>query len=215
MEKINVNVKPEYVVHLPENYNSEKKYSLFIALHGDGICNIKEFSGYWKPDVFLKNNFILAYVQSSQVICHNGHGWLKDLKKANKDIKACYDLILKEYSVDERSLFIGGFSGGAIAATNFTFSNIISIKGFIGLCTEEKPEAFTIANVELAAKRGVKGVFMEGELVLPMEEEDEMLKIFAEVGLSFEYYINKGIGHRAPDDFDEKLSQALRFILGS
>lgn len=54
---------------------------------------------------------------------------------------------------------------------------------------------------------------MEGELVLSMESKEEMLKVFDEVNLPYEYYINKGIGCRAPDYFYEKLSRAIKCIL--
>ncbi|WP_432663673.1 hypothetical protein R9X47_24215 [Wukongibacter baidiensis] len=213
LDKLKANTKAKYVVHLPANYNSEKKYPLFIALHGDGISNMQELSGYWKPDVFIENNFIFAYIQSSQVVCHNGHGWLDDTETARRDIKDCYDSIAKKYLIDESSILIGGFSGGAITSVDFTMSHIFPIKGFIALCPEIKPEAFTKKNVRLAAQRGIKGVFMEGELVLPMESEEEMIKTFDEVGLPYEYYINKGVGHCAPKDFDDKLRKALKFIL--
>lgn len=211
--EINSRAKAEYEVHLPEKYDPEKKYPIFIALHGDGVCNIKEFSQYWKPDVFLANNFIFVYIQSSQAICHNGYGWLKDLVNARRDIKECYDSIVKSYSVNESTIFIGGFSGGAIATIDFIMSNVLPIKGFICLCPHEKPETFSKENVELAAARGVKGIFMEGELELPIECEEEMLREFDEAGLCYAYYINNGVGHRAPDDFDDKLRQALNFVL--
>uniref|UniRef100_UPI003D7B6A62 hypothetical protein n=1 Tax=Wukongibacter sp. M2B1 TaxID=3088895 RepID=UPI003D7B6A62 len=213
LNELKEKTKIKYLVHLPADYNPEKEYPLFIALHGDGIANMEELSGYWKPDVFLNNNFIFAYIQSSQVICHNGYGWLNDMETARRDIKSCYDYIVKEYLIDENFILVGGFSGGAITSIDFTMSNILPIKGFIALCPEIKPEAFTKENVKLAAKRGVKGVFMEGELVLPMESEEEMIKTFDEVGLSYEYYINKGVGHCAPKDFDDKLTRALKFIL--
>jgi predicted esterase len=205
--------RPEYVVHLPQNYNPLKRYPLFIALHGHGMCNNKEFSRYWKPDAFLAQNFIFAYVQSSQVICKNGYGWLDSAETSRRDIKECYDRIAKKYSIDDGSILIGGFSGGAITSVDFTLSNIIPIRGFIALCPEIKPEAFTKENVEVAAARGVRGVFMEGELVLPIKCEEEMLDAFKEAGLSCKYYVNKGKGHEAPNDLDDKLKMALEYIL--
>jgi len=213
MEKLKEKSKVKYEVHLPENYDPKKKYPLFIGLHGDGICNIEEFSQYWKPDVFLTNDFIFAYLQSSQVICHNGYGWLNDAKLARQDIKECYEVISKKYSVDQDNIIIGGFSGGAQTTLEIVMDNTIPIKGFIGLCAEEKTESFTKENVKLAAERGVKGVLLEGELVLPIESEEEMMKEFDEVGLQYEYYINKGIGHNPPKDFDEKLIKSLDFIM--
>jgi predicted esterase len=213
LAELNKVTKVEYVVHLPKDHDKQKQYPLFLALHGHGMCNIKEFSQYWKPDIFLDHNFIFAYVQSSQVVCQNGYGWLDSPETSRRDIKECYDRIAQEYLIDEDSILIGGFSGGAITAIDFTMSNVIPIRGFIALCPEIKPEAFTRENVQLASERGVRGVIMEGELALPLKSEEEMLDTFKETGLSYEYYINKGVGHEPPDDFDDKLNMALEFIL--
>ena len=65
--EVQKNSKMEYKVFLPENYDKNKQYPLFITLHGDGNgCNIEDFSQDWKPDPLLKRGFIAAYVQSSQ-----------------------------------------------------------------------------------------------------------------------------------------------------
>lgn len=204
--------KLEYSVHLPIGYAEEKQYPLFFVLHGDG-GNIEEFSEYWESDVFLQKGFIVVYIQSSQVLRHKGYGWLKNPEITRRDVLSCFDLVSKKYLIDNSCILIGGFSGGAIAAVDISVSNVLPIKGFISLCPEIKPDSFTKENVESAVNRGVKGVFMEGEKVIPMPDEEEMIKIFKEVGLPFQYIINKGIGHRAPDDFSEKLNEALQFIL--
>ncbi|MCM1988856.1 hypothetical protein [Oceanirhabdus seepicola] len=200
----------KYAVHLPSNYIEGKKYPLFIALHGDP-GNIGEFSEYWKPDEFLKSDFIFVYVQSSQLYHHNGYGWLINSLISRNDIKKCYNLILNNYSIDEKYVVVGGFSGGAITALDITFANVIPIKGFIAL-GPDIPESFTNENVKLAAERGVRGIFMEGEVLIPLEEQDEMIKVFEEVNLPYEFYVNKGIGHAIPYDLPDKLNKALSFI---
>jgi len=160
--KAKANATMEYEVRLPENYDPNKKYPLFLALHGHGICNIKEFSTGWRPDVFIRRGFIFAYLQSSQILCYEGYGWLDDLDKANEDIKKCIDSITSEYPVDKSPVFIGGYSGGAIASVNFALSGLVPVEGLIALCPEIKPPAFTNENVREAVKRGLKCVFMEG-----------------------------------------------------
>jgi predicted esterase len=212
LKKAKASADIAYKVFVPESCRKDKKYPLFIALHGHGICSIEEFSAYWKPDVFTKRGFIFAYLQSSQVLCHNGYGWMDDYEKAVRDIEKGIKAIAAEYPVDETSVIIGGFSGGAIAAVNFAMSGIKPVNGFLCVCPEEKPPAFTRENVRKAAGSGMRGVFMEGELVLPIADEDEMRRIFSEEGLPCEYYVNKGIGHETPDDLDAKLEQALKFI---
>ena len=204
----------KYKVYLPANYKEEKKSPLFIVLHGDGSGgNIEEFSTQWQPNTLLNKGFIVIYIQSSQMLYHNNYGWLKNPLKTRKDIKDWYELVSKEYSVDEESILIGGFSGGSIAAMDITLANVIPIKGFISLCPVLKPNAFNIENVDNLSKRGVRGVIMEGETELPVLNEEEMMKAFDNLGVKYKYYINKGIGHSFPKDFNYKLIEGIEFIL--
>lgn len=204
------NTKLKYSIHFPNNYDEEKKYPLFIALHGNP-GNINEFSEYWKVDEFLKKDFIVLYTQSSQLYQHNGFVWLKNPLRAREDIKKCYNEVLKKHSIDEKCVLIGGFSGGAITALDITFSNVIPIKGFIAI-GPETPESFTKENVKAAVERGIRGVFMEGEIIMPVKEQEDMIKVFQELGFKYEFYINEGIGHAIPVDLDKKLNDALNFI---
>lgn len=232
--------KFRYAIDVPEGYTKEKRYPLFFNLHGDGE-NIEIHSQYWKSDVLLRKGFIVVSIQASQVTHHNGYAWLKrifnveksgewkDLEhvyplsedsylikacynSAYEEIKACYDLVLQQYSIDKECIIIGGFSGGATAAIDITMANIIPIKGFISLCSQ-KPKSFTKENIEIANQRGIKGVFMEGEDDTPVQEVEEMIKICEERGVPYQYNINKGIGHWYPEDLDDKLEQALNFIM--
>lgn len=200
----------KYEVHLPADYNKDKTYPLFIALHGDP-GNIDEFSEYWKPDESLEKGFIFVYVQASQLYRHNGYSWTMNSLISRNEIKECYSLILKEYSIDENCVIIGGFSGGAITALDITFANIIPIRGFIAV-GPDLPKSFTRENVNLAAERGVRGIFMEGEVLIPLDEQEEMIRVFEEVDLQYEFYVNKGVGHAIPKDLSEKISKALSFI---
>jgi predicted esterase len=210
LAKANEKTSFKYDVNLPVNYTEGKRYPLFIALHGDP-GNIGEFSEYWKHDEFLKKDFIFVYVQSSQLYRYNGFSWTMNPLISRNDIKECYNLLLQEYFIDDECVIIGGFSGGAITALDITFANIIPIKGFIAI-GPDFPESFTKENVKLAAERGVGGVFMEGEVIIPLKEQEEMIKVFEDVGLPYEFYVNKGIGHAIPQDLPAKINKALSFI---
>ncbi len=216
-EKNNINLenarkeaKPKFIVHTPKDYTSEKKYPLFIALHGDP-GSIDEFSQYWKPEEFLKNDFIFAYIQSSQLLIQHGYGWTGNLLISRNEIKECYKLILEQYSIDHGCVLIGGFSGGAIAAMEVTMCNDIPIKGFIAL-GPDLTVSFNKENVRLASKRGVKAVLMEGEVIMHSSGLDEIINTFEDTGLSYKFIVNEGIGHAVPRDLSCKLSEAIQFI---
>lgn len=232
--------KFQYIIDLPEGYAKEKKYPLFINLHGDGD-NIEFHTQYWKSDALLRKGFIVVNIQASQVIQHNGYAWLKGVFNAERngewkdldymypiseddyfikecynsaydEIKNCYDAVLQQYSIDKECIIIGGFSGGATAAIDITIANIIPVKGFISLCSQ-KPKSFTKKNIEIAYQREIRGVFMEGEEDVPVQEVEEMIGIFKDLRVPYQYYINKGIGHWYPENLDDKLEQGLDFIL--
>jgi len=206
--------KMEYSVHLPAGFIEGQAYPLFIALHGDGGGgNLADFSWRWKAEPFTMQGYIVGYVQSSQILYTNNYGWLGDPAVARKDIYNCYHIISEKYVIDPENILIGGFSGGAITAVDLTLAGELPIKGFVALCPELKPEHFTPENVARAAQRGIRGVFMEGELVMPMADEAEMLAAFEHAGLPCKLVVNQGVGHWFPDDLVAKLNDAVSFIL--
>lgn len=203
-----------YQVHLSPGHEQEKPAPLMLVLHGDGLGgDIKYQSWFWKPQVMLERGMVVVYVQSSQMKSPGCFGWLKDFTIAKKDIKECFDQVLANYSIELDRIYMGGFSGGAIMSTETALANDLPVKGWIGLCPEIKPVSFSRENLELAKKRGLRAVFLEGELKAWLDDEKEMLRLFEEVKFPYRSVINQGIEHAFPADFDQKLNQALDFIL--
>lgn len=213
LQQAKENSKFKYEIHLPKAYDKIKKHPLFFCLHGDGFgCNIKNTSWNWKADVLLEKGYIVVYAQSSQMYFHNSFGWLSDPALSRKELKACYEQLLLDYSIDETCILIGGFSGGATTSLDAAFHNTIPIKGVIALCPGDY-----LGNIELkdATKLAeTKIVILEGE-----QDTDpvvqHLLMLFKESGLAHEYYINKGIGHTYPKDLAEKTLKAVEFIVGN
>ena len=54
---------------------------------------------------------------------------------------------------------------------------------------------------------------MEGEIKMPMADEQAMVELFQAVGFPYQFYVNQGIGHVFPWDFREKLGQAIAFVM--
>ncbi|MEG0309164.1 MAG: hypothetical protein RR636_14575 [Clostridium sp.] len=226
-------LKFEYIVYVPKGYDKEKKYPLFFNFHGDGD-NTEYHKKYWKPDWLISKGFIVVYVQSSQLRYHNSYVWIKKeihLKEDDgengsskfrggksetysslyEEFKHCYNQILNEYSVDEKKIVIGGFSGGAMAVIDIAIADIIPIKGAIALCSL-KPKTFTQENIKMLLRKSIKLVFMEGEKDIQVKDVEEMMEDCKNIGIPYEYYINEGIGHWYPEDLDDKLEKALSFI---
>ena len=206
------NARMEYQVYTPDGYTSEQQYPLFIALHGDGH-SLAYFKYHWEAAGLLEQGFVLVYIQSSQVICTDGFGWTPDYEITRRDMKAAYDEVVHQYSIDTDNILIGGYSGGAIASIEVTMANTLPVKGFISLCPSLKPDSFSKENVERAIQRGVKGVFMEGEKEGKVPAEQEMIDVFEDSNFPYQFHINSNVGHAFPHDFGQTLSDAIKFIM--
>ena len=204
--------KLEYRVHLPDGYDVNRAYPLVLALHGDG-GNMTKMQTYWPSRPMLERGYIVVYVQSSQLVHTNNFAWLPDPEIAWTDVRVCHEQVCRQHKIDASSLILAGFSGGAITSVDLAFGEALPITAFIALSPEIKPEHFTEEAVTRAVERGVRGVFIEGELVWPLDDEQEMETAMRNAGLPIKLILNEGYGHAAPPDFDVKLNQALDFVL--
>jgi predicted esterase len=114
--------------------------------------------------------------------------------------------------VDTEKVIASGFSGGASASMDIALKYIFPVKNFIAL-GPDKPEYFSKELCENARQRGTRGVIMEGEETCNNPRLQEMESVFKEVRFPYELIIDKGIGHWYPDDFAEKVDNAITFIL--
>jgi predicted esterase len=201
--------KPEILVLTPEKYNRQKKYPLFIALHGGG-GNIKEFKEAWKSKK-LSEEFILAYFQSSQIVSMNGYSWTEDLELAKKEISEAFHKVKKDYPVDEKEVIIGGFSSGGIAALEVSLSNLFPVAGFVVLCPA-KPESFTSENVREAKERGLRGTLLTTEMDPRLSVQKEMVEVFESEKFPLQFVVTPNIGHWFPEDIEVKIDQAIDHI---
>ncbi len=202
----------EYEVHLPDGYSPARDYPLFLSLHGDENDNALH-QLLWEPSTLLAQGYIVVYVQSPLVVSSRGFSWITDFAISRAAVKACYERVCADYVIDADHVLIGGFSGGAIASVEIALAGEIPACGFVALCPSLKPASCTPALVAAAARRGVRGVFMEGEWEGEVEVEQEMLSLFRAAGLPCEFYVNPGIGHWYPADLTEQVQRALAFIL--
>lgn len=207
------NTKLKYKVYLPKNYDKAEKYPLFICIHGDGfICNIRENSWYWKADALLEKGYIVVYPQSSQIYFHDSFGWLQDPSLSRKELKYCYDQLVKDYSIDESNVLLGGFSGGATTSIDVALHNLIPLKGVIALCPGDYLDTVEVKDAAELAERNTKIVIFEGEYALdPVVQH--AIEMFNAGNVNYKYHVIKGLGHEYPKDLSEKTLKAVDFIL--
>ncbi|MEW6368388.1 MAG: hypothetical protein AB1714_27485 [Acidobacteriota bacterium] len=137
----------------PEGYRADKSYPLFIALHGGGE-NTADLRPHWVSEK-LKKEYIVAFVQSSQLVAMDGYTW-EDLKTSAKEIGEAYRSVCEKHAVKKEDVVVGGFSSGGFASLAVALTNVIPVTGFIALCPGV-PEEVTDEDIRRAADLGVRG----------------------------------------------------------
>jgi predicted esterase len=193
-------------VDVPEGYDKTKAYPLFIALHGGGE-NIAEFKPLWTSPV-LKKDFLVAYVQSTQVATMTGFHW-QDAALTGRDLTEAFARVKAEYPVDLKNVFIGGFSSGGYGSLVALLNDVLPARGFIILCPPV-PEAEFESKVPGLKARGVRGTFLTTERDNRLAEQKRWQEIFTKAGLDVEFAVAPATGHWYPDDFAARVDAALR-----
>jgi predicted esterase len=203
--------RSELEVVTPQDYDPEKKYPLFIALHGGGE-NIANFKPQWTSPR-LESEFIVAYPQCSRVISMNGFCWMGEPQDREEIIDA-YQHILAEYAIDTDRIIMGGFSAGGHQTLTLLLEEDepIPVRGFIALCPpipdEYPPEA--LARIKA---RGQRGLLLTTEMDGRVEAQRQFATAFEEAKIPLEFTINPNIGHWYPPDLGQKIDEAIDFIL--
>ncbi|KZN59871.1 hypothetical protein N473_02845 [Pseudoalteromonas luteoviolacea CPMOR-1] len=205
------NASQEVELYFPENYETHKAYPLFIALHGD-TNDLEAFKVKWPAKYTTDLGYITLYIQSSQVICTNGYGWVPDFAITNSEISKAVSAVISEYLIDESNVVIGGFSGGAIAAIEVAMSNSVNVSGVIGLCPSIKPPSLTSSSLKNCKENNKKFVIFAGEKDGPDSVEMEIVGCLQSEQVLCRSHINPNIGHAYPADFKAQLSDAIDWI---
>jgi predicted esterase len=192
----------------PATFNPKRCYPLFIALHGGGE-NMAEFKPQWTSRQ-LQKEFVVAYVQSSQVADMKGFHWQED-SITLAELTHAFTQIQEQVCVDLKQIYIGGFSSGGYGSMIALFSGTIPIKGFIILCPElpAEPDDIRLAGL---AKRKIRGTLLTTELDRRIEKQKAFVTRLNSGKVSVQLKITPNIGHWYPPNLPELIDQALKHI---
>jgi predicted esterase len=202
-------VAPKRVVKTPVGYDTAKKYPLFIALHGGGE-NLEQFMPRWKSELLAKE-FIVLYLQSSQMISMTGFNWTEDIEISKREIADAYEKTKTEYAIDGGDVLVGGFSSGGVAALETVLSGVVPVRGFVVLCPA-RPDAFDEKRVVAARDRGVSGTLLTTEMDGRIKQQREMAEVFKKTGLQYQFVVTPDIGHWYPDNLSGLIDRAIEHI---
>jgi phospholipase/carboxylesterase len=195
-------------VDLPQDYEESKEYPLFLALHGGGE-NLEEFKPRWASER-LEKEFIVAYVQSSQVATMTGFHW-QDTVVTARELDLAYRQVTEKYPVDESRVLIGGFSSGGFASLVTSIRGDLPVCGFVVLCPEP-PDFLTDEEIQGAKERGVRGTLLTTERDRRIERQRTLMDRMRDAGLQYQYWVTPDIGHWYPDDLGQRIDQAIAHI---
>lgn len=202
--------KPLMVIEVPQNYVADHAYPLFIALHGGGE-NIARFKDNWCSPR-MQRDFIIAYLQSSQLVGMDSYNWTEDIELTKREIVDAYKKLTRKYKLLEDQMIVGGFSSGGVASLEIALEDAFPVSGFIVLCPA-KPEGFTAERLTAAQMRGLRGALMTTEMDHRVPEQKEMDTMLTAAGLPHQFDVTPNIGHWFPEDIDERIDRAIEFIL--
>jgi len=200
--------KMKLEVVTPEGFDAAKKYPLFLALHGGGET-LAEFRPQWWSSR-LKSEFIVAFVQSSQLAGMNGFHW-QDVAITQRELADAFGQVCAAYQVDEKQVLIGGFSSGGFASLVMSLQNGLPVSGFIALCPEV-PEGVSDEDIRQAAARGVRGTILTTALDNRLEKQRQLAARFRNFGLQYQFAVTPDIGHWYPENLDKLIDQAIVHI---
>lgn len=207
--EVETQIEPKLEVSLPEGFDPDRTYPLFLALHGGGE-NVDVFMPEWTSPG-LSTDFIVAFPQSSQLVAMDGFNWTEDMGVSLREIRDWYAGLVERYPVDESRVVIGGFSSGGVASLEAVMRGVVPARGFVVLCPA-MPEGFTSDLALEAAERGVRGTLLTTEMDGRVDQQRAMSDIMNQAGLIHQFHVTPDIGHWYPDDLAGLIDDAVRHI---
>ena len=201
--------QPQWVIKLPDGYDPLGSYPLFLSLHG--YCeNIYVMQRFWHAPR-LQENFIHAYLQSSQVVDLKNFGW-DDNQIAHQEIKQMASEITDQYPVQLDQILVGGFSQGATLSIDLALTQALPLRGFIALCPQN-PDSLKPELLKNVQEMDLRGVILTGENDPSLPNQQEMVRDFEQAHLPHRFEITPGMGHWFPENLSQQLNRALQFLL--
>lgn len=199
--------KTIFEVEEPVDFSRSETYPLLIILHGGGSTMAKARER-WIRIPAIKQHFLVAFVQSYRYFDSKSFGWASGDPRADREIRTCFDEIVRRYPVDPERVIVGGTSAGATMALDLALRQVIPVSGVIAFCPG-KPTGLDAVNTG-----GLKiKVFMVGGEQDPLlARQDEVSAFMTRAGIPHQSFVVPGMGHGFPEDYPARMVQALHFL---
>jgi len=185
---------------------------LLLALHGNGH-NADDSAEFWESAV--GQGWLTVLLQSSQINGPDAYVW-DDLELGGSEIKDHYDGLVEEHPISTEQIVIGGFSKGGEMAIWMTLMDKIPVAGFVAV-NPGGPYINDIKNWEPILEKGgslteKRGYFVVGENDPNKENVKALYELLVSKGMACELVVSPEIAHDFPEDFNQILAQALKYL---
>lgn len=205
------NAKPELLV-LPPCADTNPPYPMLLVLHGNN-SNAEDTAQFWKS--LTEQGWLVALAQSSQISGPFAYIW-NDASIAVPEIQTHFAQLQKDYPLDESRIVVGGFSAGAGLACGLVLRQEIKAKGFVALGPFFQSAEDFASEIDFSAVKHVQGVMIVGDQDQPcLVGTLKMTAILKENQVPCHLTLIEDLGHIYPQDFDQRLSKAISYILNS
>ncbi len=193
-----------YFVHLPANYDPNKKYSMLVFLHGavryNGLADFQTSGklGGWNrfyTKYAEKNDVILVFPQGSRQ-----YNWMVP-DDGFFMIPAIIREIKKSINIDDNGIFVSGHSNGATGSFSYLMKQPTAFAGFYGFNTY--PKVFTGGTfVENILNRSYINFSTDEDYYYPPAANDSLSRLMDLIAADYEDHRYNGFPHWFPA-FDE------------
>ncbi|MCS4301864.1 hypothetical protein [Chryseobacterium sp. BIGb0232] len=199
--KINDSATTSFIIHLPQNYNPQKKYSLLFFLHGAVRNN--ELIDYQKADWNLGgwNRYYTKYAEPDDVIlvfprASKQYNWMLS-DHGFFMIPGMLKQIKKSINIDDNKVFISGHSNGATGSFSYLMKQPTQFSGFYGFNTY--PKVFTGGTfVENIKNRSFINFSTDNDYYYPPNANDDFTKLMNGISADYKEYRYNGFPHWFP-----------------
>ena len=198
------------VIEILQPETVSDSYPLLFALHGNG-SNVEGFAPHWR--YARDGGWLVALPQSPQAQGSGKFSW-NDWDWVIPTIVDHYSRVRKNYAVDPQHVVLGGFSMGAGLALRLAFTQTIKVQGLI--CV-----APFLSDVHALLPMLGQPHSQKQRIYIVASKEDEycydvalkLSVLLTEYGIQHKLDIYRDTGHAFPASFEERVPNALDFIL--
>lgn len=202
--QVNDSTHSSYYVHLPADYNPNKRYPVLFFLHG--AVRYSKFTDYQSESILSGwNRFYTQYADNNEIIlvfpqANKQYNWM-----LGDDGFYMIPAIMKEMksalNIDDNKVFISGHSNGATGSFSYWMKQSTPFAGFFGFNTQ--PKVFTGGTFLLnGLNRFFTNFSTDQDYYYPPQANDSLLALANALHLNYGDHRYNGFPHSFPN-YDE------------